>query len=36
MNRLSQTIAQNEAIAAVNHFRDQVGWKRTDEKREER
>jgi hypothetical protein len=35
MTRLAQTIAQNEAMAAVNRFRDQIGWKRKDEKRED-
>jgi hypothetical protein len=34
MTRLEATLAQIEAIAAVNRFRDQIGWKRTDEKRE--
>ena len=32
MSRLAQTLAQNEAIAAVNRFREQIGWKREDKR----
>jgi hypothetical protein len=32
MTRLAQTLAQNEAMAAANRFRDQIGWKREDKR----
>lgn len=28
MTRLEQTLAQNASIAAVNRFRDKIGWER--------
>jgi hypothetical protein len=32
MTRLAQTLAQNEAMAAVNRFRDEIDWKREDKR----